>query len=846
MPYSSRLELVIDSRSGERSLKRVERGLVDVDRAGDRASGSLNDVTESAARVKAAALAASGALASIAAGGAAFGAVARQASDSARQIQTLARISDTSSEQFQRLAYGAEAYGVEQEKLADILRDTQDRIGDFLQTGAGEFADFFEGIAPKIGLTVDELARMSGPQALQAIYNGLEKANLSASETTFYLEALASDTTELIPLLRNGGEGFKAMADEADRLNAVLSESDLQALADLRGEFQQLERIISTSISRQIAGYGDELSDVLGTVGEGVATLVSNLDVMADTAGGVAIVIGGRLIGALSASAAASATQAAAALSSAKADALAAQSVTRRTAAELAAAKVMLSSNRIEEQATRGTAAHRFALDALSASRVRAAEAAGAHTAATNAAAAAMGRASIAARGLSGAVALLGGPVGAAVVAAGSIYYFREELGLVQPRIESVTSTVDALTDSINMNSEAALKNGISKLSADIADLQRAAQTARAERDAIQMQGPGPGYVGIGPGAGPGRNQAVEAVRQIETEIASYDEAVVQLENRLESLGESSIKPTNSLRALAESTDEADKATKELAESQQRLIDRLFPLEAAHRQFREEMDLLDLKAAADNTFRLAEAQERLRTQYSVELTGGFMEQIATGGLAEKVKETDDLTRDLGLTFSSAFEDAIVGGEGFREVLAGIAEDIARLAVRKSITEPAVEAISGFDWGGLIGSAFGSASGGSAFGASYGSSSAGSFQGFAEGGWTGPGGKYEPKGVVHGEEFVVRREVVKRPGVLPMLERLNNMPGYANGGLVGGSASSSMAPQITYAPQITVEAQPGATQQDAERQADAFKRANKAQFAQFIIEQQRPGGLLAKR
>ncbi|MBY5984458.1 hypothetical protein KUW18_10185 [Halomonas sp. DP5Y7-2] len=837
MPYSSRLELVIDSRSGERSLKRVERGLADVDRAGDRASGSLNDVTESATRVKAAALAASGALASIAAGGAAFGAVARQASDSARQIQNLARISDTSSEQFQRLAYGAEAYGVEQEKLADILRDTQDRIGDFLQTGAGEFADFFEGIAPKIGLTVDQLARMSGPQALQAIYDGLEKANLSASETTFYLEALASDTTELIPLLRNGGEGFKAMADEADRLNAVLSESDLQALADLRGEFQQLERIISTSVSRQIAGYGDELSDVLGTVGEGVSALVSNLDVMANTAGGVAIVIGGRLIGALSASAAASATQAAAALSSAKADALAAQSVTRRTAAELASAKVMLSSNRIEEQATRGTAAHRFALDALSASRVRAAEAAGAHTAATNAATAAMGRASIAARGLSGAVALLGGPVGAAVIAAGSIYYFREELGLVQPKIESVTSTVDALTDSINMNSEAALKNGISKLSADIADLQRAAQTARAERDAIQMQGPGPGYVGIGPGAGPGRNQAVEAVRQIETEIASYDEAVVQLENRLESLGESSIKPTNSLRALAESTSEADKAAKELAESQQRLIDRLFPLEAARRQFREEMELLDLKAATDNTFRLAEAQERLRTQYSAELTGGFMEQIATGGLAEKVKETDDLTRDLGLTFSSAFEDAIVGGEGFREVLSGIAEDIARLAVRKSITEPAV------DW---LGTAVSTGL------AAYGGGSAGTYSGgtvgglYADGGYTGPGAKNDPAGIVHAGEYVVKKSVVDQPGVLPMLERLNNMPGYANGGLVGGGASSTMAPQITYAPQITVEAQPGATQQDAARQADAFKRANKAQFAQFIIEQQRPGGLLAKR
>ena len=249
------------------------------------------------------------------------------------------------------------------------------------------------------------------------------------------------------------------------------------------------------------------------------------------------------------------------------------------------------------------------------------------------------------------------------------------------------------------------------------------------------------------------------------------------------------------------------------------------------------MDLLDLKAAADNTFRLAEAQERLRTQYSVELTGGFMEQIATGGLAEKVKETDDLTRDLGLTFSSAFEDAIVGGEGFRDVLAGIAEDIARLAVRKSITEPAV------DW---LGTAV------SAGMAAYGGGSAGTYSGgtvgglYADGGYTGPGGKNDPAGIVHAGEYVVKKSVVDQPGVLPMLERLNNMPGYANGGLVGGSASSSMAPQITYAPQITVEAQPGATQQDAERQADAFKRANKAQFAQFIIEQQRPGGLLAKR
>ena len=45
-------------------------------------------------------------------------------------------------------------------------------------------------------------------------------------------------------------------------------------------------------------------------------------------------------------------------------------------------------------------------------------------------------------------------------------------------------------------------------------------------------------------------------------------------------------------------------------------------------------------------------------------------------------------------------------------------------------------------------------------------------GYSGGGYTGPGGKFEPAGIVHAEEFVVRSEVVKQPGVRSMLEALN--------------------------------------------------------------------------
>ena len=65
-------------------------------------------------------------------------------------------------------------------------------------------------------------------------------------------------------------------------------------------------------------------------------------------------------------------------------------------------------------------------------------------------------------------------------------------------------------------------------------------------------------------------------------------------------------------------------------------------------------------------------------------------------------------------------------------------------------------------------------------------------GFASGGYTGPGGKYQPAGIVHAGEFVLRQEVVRQKGMRSLLDRLNmegmnalGRKGYANGGMVEG-------------------------------------------------------------
>lgn len=98
-------------------------------------------------------------------------------------------------------------------------------------------------------------------------------------------------------------------------------------------------------------------------------------------------------------------------------------------------------------------------------------------------------------------------------------------------------------------------------------------------------------------------------------------------------------------------------------------------------------------------------------------------------------------------------------------------------------------------------------------ASVGMIAATAVAGFAEGGYTGDGGKYEPKGVVHGGEFVLRKEVVQQPGMRSYLEGLNQR-GYSDGGYVGranyfsvpGLGQSSAVASPSAAPQIHLHIQ----------------------------------------
>lgn len=184
--------------------------------------------------------------------GAAAVAMTRELVTTADQVQRLSRLSGTTTDTFQRWAAGANTVGIEQDKLADIFKDMQDRVGDFIQTGGGPMADFFERVAPRVGLTADAFARLSGPEALQLFVDSLEKAGASANEMVFYMEAIASDSTLLLPLLQNNGKAMRDLGDMAQRYGAILDKDAIAASREMKRQMDELS-MIATGLRTEMA-----------------------------------------------------------------------------------------------------------------------------------------------------------------------------------------------------------------------------------------------------------------------------------------------------------------------------------------------------------------------------------------------------------------------------------------------------------------------------------------------------------------------------------------------------------------------------------------------------------------
>jgi len=100
-----------------------------------------------------------------------------------------------------------------------------------------------------------------------------------------------------------------------------------------------------------------------------------------------------------------------------------------------------------------------------------------------------------------------------------------------------------------------------------------------------------------------------------------------------------------------------------------------------------------IKRTLDPTIELAEAQNDLNELVEKGLITQNEADEYIKRTSVSISSAKGYMKDLGATFHSAFEDAIVGGKKFSDVLAGVAQDIERMLTRRAITDPLMK---GFD------------------------------------------------------------------------------------------------------------------------------------------------------
>ncbi|MDE4096665.1 hypothetical protein [Phaeobacter gallaeciensis] len=199
--------------------------------------------------------------------------------------------------------------------------------------------------------------------------------------------------------------------------------------------------------------------------------------------------------------------------------------------------------------------------------------------------------------------------------------------------------------------------------------------------------------------------------------------------------------------------------------------------------------------------------------------------------------------ELRGTLSGAFTDLVTGARDFDSVLQSVLGRLAEMAASRAF-ENILTGMGGLGGGtGFFGTLL-------------------SLLGFASGGYTGDGGKFEPAGVVHKGEYVLSKEATRRIGV-GNLEALHSAAkrGYASGGLVGGAASlrgaqaarsgpvADSGQAITINAPVTVHGSAGSPEQNADlarRMSREMEAVMRGTVADEMRRQMRPGNMLNNR
>ena len=158
-----------------------------------------------------------------------------------KELKIYAGVAGVTTREMQLLSGATSTVNISTEKFGDIIKDVQDKIGDFVATGGGEFANVIDVLGDRLGYTAAELQKMSGPDALEAVAHSMEKANIPMDQQIFLMESIANDASRLLPLYANMSAELNNMQYQTEMLSREMDGDLLQTYVDLSKQTGMLQ-----------------------------------------------------------------------------------------------------------------------------------------------------------------------------------------------------------------------------------------------------------------------------------------------------------------------------------------------------------------------------------------------------------------------------------------------------------------------------------------------------------------------------------------------------------------------------------------------------------------------------
>lgn len=498
-----------------------------------------------------------------------------------RSMSSLSRVAVglTAALSVQQVAEYADAWATVNNKLSNSVRPTE-QLADVTQ----RVFDVTQATRSSLDATATLYARLErGTRQYNTSAADLAKLTTIINQGFVVSGATAQEAENAIIQLSQGiasgvlrGEEFNSVAEQGSRLMVALADSLGVGIGELRAMAAQgklttdvvVNGLLSqgtvigaefanttTTISQALQVAGNNITKFFGensTVKTGAAifsdavvTISENIGGLSALLTGVAAILGSRYVGALTMATAAKIKAAAASRTLSAEESLAAQAAANKAAADLRAAAVAkeraLDEIRLAEM-MRLTAISEANVTAaeqrLSAARVVAAGSVDNYNRALAANKAAQLALSSGAGLASRALGLIGGPVGAAVLAASAILYFSQRAKEARNDANALADSVNELSSKFQTMSNTELAATIGKLSQSLPELSDAVSDAQKEF-----------------------NDATSAVQRQQREIANWGTNTTRGRQAAEALG-------GAQDNLAIATLELEKAQNRLSQTQ--------------------------------------------------------------------------------------------------------------------------------------------------------------------------------------------------------------------------------------------------------------------------------------